>query len=110
MRPPIGMAMAFVLIGCVAPQPPPDAGPQTAALVVCVKHNSHGRIWDGYIINSVGDPVKVKRMFDDIVQEGIPDTTVSPPMFAGWSLVEEHQKNAVPLPVPASCGPPQNSN
>ena len=103
-------ALAFAPTACASPPPPPDNGPQTAALLACVKHNTRGWVADGYIINSVGDPATVKRMFDEIIRDWTPDTFVGGIPGWSWAVVESHQKNATPLPMPTTCGPPPNSN
>jgi hypothetical protein len=87
----------------------PSTGPQNAALVACIRTNSEGHARDGYIIAAVGDEASIKQLFDLAMRDGVPDTVVGAPL-SGWHVVEAHEKNAIPLPTPASCGSSEKSN
>ena len=112
MRARLGAVLCVVatlaLAGCETPPPPLlDSGPQTAAVVACIRTNAHGRALDGYVLNSSGDPATVKSMFDYLMWEGTPETVVDW-NYAGWALAEMHEKNGPTLPMPPTCGPRGN--
>ncbi len=89
--------------GCEPSRPPlPDTGPQTAAVVACLLTDIHGNALDSFIINSSGDPEAVKQILAFMMWDGRRDLDLR---YAGWGVVEYHQKNGPMLPLPKGCGP-----
>jgi hypothetical protein len=73
-----------------------------------MRTNSQGKAREGYILSSVGDQASIKQLFDQAMRDGVPDTVVGVTL-AGWHVVEANEKNASPLPMPPSCGSPENA-
>lgn len=76
----------------------------SAGFVACVNADAHGRISDGYIIRSTGNPAVIARLFEQLLKDGVPDTAVGG-MPLGWTVASVSEKNAAPLSTPNTCGP-----